>query len=496
MVRYESTRQLTIEDFENPFQQKLLANNRWIKLSKIVPWDRFASIYMKAMDKVMGRPGLSPRIVLGALIIKHLRKLDDRGTIEEIQENPYMQYFLGLKKFIVEPVFDPSLFVEIRKRIGKESFDELNEMLIKSATRKEDKKHKNNPKKKDETGEVINKGKMQADATVADQAIKFPTDTNLLNESRKKLEGMIDNLHEKNGEEGIKPRTYRRKLDKAYLGYSKKRQKRDSDIRKMKRKLLESVNRDLGHIDKMLDYFEGQGSVFPLNKRELRYLWIIRTVYSQQREMYEQKKHRIDDRIVSIHQPHVRPIVRGKEKSKTEFGAKLGVSLDHGFARLDKINWDAYNESGDLKEQVESYRALHGYYPELAQVDKIYATRENRRWFKEKGIRMTAAPLGRPSKQQAESYYQKRKRKKEATERNAIEAKFGQGKNGYNLNQIRAKLRETSESWISCIFFVMNLLKYEKDYFLSLFYRLFLKVKNRIFENILSQNTISLKLVA
>ena len=449
---------------------------------------------MKAMDKIMGRPGLFPRIVLGALIINHMQKLDDRRTIEEIQENPYMQYFLGLKKFTVEPVFDPGLFVEIRKLIGKKSFDKLNEMLIKSATRKEDKKHKSNPKKKDEDSEVINKGKMQADATVADQAIKFPTDTNLFNESRKKLEGMIDNLYEKNGEEGIKPRTYRRKLDKAYLGYSKKRQKRESDIRKIKRKLLESVNRDLGHIDKMLDYFEGQESVFPLNKRELRYLWIIRTVYNQHREMYEQKKHRIDDRIINIHQPHVRPIVRGKEKSKTEFGAKLGVSLDHGFARLDKISWNAYNESGDLKEQVESYRELHGFYPELAQVDKIYATRENRRWFKEKAIRMTAAPPGRPSKQHAENYYQKRKRKKEATKRNAIEAKFGQGKNGYNLNQIRAKLRETSESWISCIFFVMNLLKYEKDYFLHFFYRLFLEVKSSIFENILSQNKKSLKL--
>ena len=163
--------------------------------------------------------------------------------------------------------------------------------------------------------------------------------------------------------------------------------------------------------------------------------------------MYEQKKHRIDDRIVSIHQPHVRPIVRGKEKSKTEFGAKLGVSLDHGFARLDKINWNAYNESGGLREQVENYRTLHVFYPELVQVDKIYATRENRRWLKERGIRMTAAPLGRPSRQQAESYYQKKERKKEATERNAIEGKFGQGKNGYNLNHIRAKLKETSESW-------------------------------------------------
>lgn len=161
-----------------------------------------------------------------------------------------------------------------------------------------------------------------------------------------------------------------------------------------------------------------------------------------------------------------------------------------------EINWNAYNESGDLKEQVENYKALLGFYTELAQVDKIYATRENRRWFKEKGIRMTAAPLGRPSKQQAESYYQKRKRKKEATERNAIKTKFGQGKNGYNLNQIRAKLRETSESWISCIFFVMNLLKYEKDYFLHLLYRLFLEDKSRIFENILFQNKISLKLAA
>ena len=61
-----------------------------------MPWDRFAKIYLEVMDKRMGRPGLSPRIVLGALIIKHMKKLDDRGTIEEIQENPYMQYFIGL----------------------------------------------------------------------------------------------------------------------------------------------------------------------------------------------------------------------------------------------------------------------------------------------------------------------------------------------------------------------------------------------------------------
>ena len=85
---------------------------------------------MSVMNIETGRPGISPRTVLGALIIKHLEKLDDRGTIAAIQENPYMQYFVGLEGFNPHPVFDPSLFVEIRKRIGHEKFDELTKDLI------------------------------------------------------------------------------------------------------------------------------------------------------------------------------------------------------------------------------------------------------------------------------------------------------------------------------------------------------------------------------
>ena len=99
----------------------------------------------------------------------------------------------------------------------------------------------------------------------------------------------------------------------------------------------------------------------------------------------------------------------------------------------------------------------------MVQVDKIYATRENRKWLKERSIRITAPPLGRKSKSQLEeSNYKKRKRKAEARERNQIEGKFGQGKNGYNLNQIRATLKETSESWVAAIFFIMNLIHYQK----------------------------------
>ncbi|HQK70124.1 MAG TPA: transposase [Bacteroidales bacterium] len=118
MIRYTSEKQLSIEEFKTPFRANLTVDNRWVILARVVPWDKFASVYMSLMSSASGRPGVSPRTLLGALIIKHLEKLDDRGVIQAIQENPYMQYFVGLKEFKVDPVFDPSLFVEIRKRVG------------------------------------------------------------------------------------------------------------------------------------------------------------------------------------------------------------------------------------------------------------------------------------------------------------------------------------------------------------------------------------------
>ncbi len=342
-----------------------------------------------------------------------------------------------------------------------------------------DKKH--NKKKKGDSDEPKNKGKMQADATVADQYITYPTDNGILNESRKKCENLIDKLYEKNDKQGVKPRTYRRILDKAYLVYSKKKKKTRGTHRKMTRKLLECVNRNIKHIDNMRDIFEIKGAPFPLKHSEQRLFWIIRTAYAQQKFMYDTDTHSCLDRIVSIFQPHVRPIPRGKTKAQIEFGSKLGVSLDQGFARINTFSWDAYHESGDLIPQVEAYKELHGHYPELIQVDKIYATQANRRWLKERGIRITAPPLGRPKTKTKQTYYQKRKARKEAAERNQIEGKFGQGKNGYNLNEIRARLKDTSESWVACIFFVMNLIHYVNNGFFGLIFRWFYSVVTEIY---------------
>ena len=461
MIRYTPESQLDIFDFKTPFHTSLSADNRWVKMSEVIPWDIFASSYISLMNSTQGRPGVPPRMVLGALIIKHIEKLSDQDVILLIQENVYMQFFVGLKEFQTAPIFDASLFVTLRKRIGKSEFDKLNKELIKSFSRKEN--VPNRSKKNKDDSPPSNKGKLQADATVADHYITFPTDAKLLNSSRKELDKMIDKLYESNDKLMVKPRTYRRVLNRAFLDYSKKKRKGKSVHRKMKRKLLESVNRNLKFVLKMLKTSAEfkLGTQCSLSKSDLNLLEVIQRVYLQQKKMYDDNTNSCPDRIVSIYQPHVRPILRGKQNARVEFGAKLGVSLDQGFATLDTISWNAYHEGKDLKKHVESYLELHGYYPELVQVDKAYSTRENRAWLKERNIRITAPPLGRKPKEKMSSY-QKAKHKKEAAERNHIEGKFGQGKNAYNLNQIRARLKETSESWISCIFFIMNLINYRK----------------------------------
>ncbi len=90
------------------------------------------SVYRKYLpEKWTGRPDLSPRLVLGSIIIKHICDLDDRETVDQISENIYMQYFLGYSSFCDTPPFDPSLFVEFRKKLGLEQINAINDRISK-----------------------------------------------------------------------------------------------------------------------------------------------------------------------------------------------------------------------------------------------------------------------------------------------------------------------------------------------------------------------------
>jgi len=195
-----------------------------------------------------------------------------------------------------------------------------------------------------------------------------------------------------------------------------------------------------------------------LSNRQYKILLVVSEIYRQQLWLYENKKKSIDDRIVSLNQPHIRPIVRGKAGKTVEFGAKLSASYFDGYVFLDRISWNNFNESADLKIQIESFKNYTGYYPESVHVDKIYRTQKNRAWCKERGIRISGPPLGRPSKN-----ISKEKKKQAALDekiRSSIEGKFGQGKRRFSLNCVMTKLSHTSKTAIAITFLVMNLSSY------------------------------------
>ncbi len=456
MIRYKSSRQLSLDGFHLPFGGKLNPENRWVKWSLAIPWDQLATGYYKSMSGDQGRPGKDARLVIGAVIVKHKLTLSDEETVLQIQENPYLQYFVGFSSYRDEPPFSPSLFVEIRKRMGAKIFSAFEQTILSSIEEK--KKHKKT--KSSNTSEPSeNKGKMLVDATVAEQAIRYPTDLSLLNEAREISEQLIDELYHLSNLKK-KPRTYRQQARKRYLAIAKNRNPGGKLRRKGIREQLQYLRRNFGHIEMLLDLIDSKS--FPLPYMRQRQYWIIQHVYCQQDNMYKEKSRRCDNRIVSIHQPHVRPIVRGKASHKVEFGSKINVSMVDGIAMVDHIGWDAYNESTDLIDQIECYKQRFGYYPEVVLADNIYGTRANRQYIKKHGIRFGGKPLGRPKKETAENAEQirqeKLQRRQDAINRIPIEGKFGQGKNGYRLNYIRAKTLRTSEAWINSIFLVMNLM--------------------------------------
>ena len=480
---YVSPNQLSLVGFESPFTQHLNPSNRWVVLSKQIPWDTITNVYRKQLNnEITGAGGINPRVAIGALFIKHICDLSDRETILQIQENIYMQYFIGFSSYSDEPVFDSSLFVDLRKRLGPDQLNEINERIMgimdanNSDSETPNKPEDNQPTQQNQSAEniapcaiienegqdasmnkvtipatpvvpLLNKGELLVDATACPQDIKFPTDLNLLNDGREKSEELIDVLYARVGQwnEKDKPRTYRQIARKEYLKVAQKKHKTRKQIRKAIRKQLAYLHRNIKIIYRLLTHFKQ----IPYNKKDYKYLLVIQTLYDQQKMMYDSKTHTVEHRIVSIHQPHVRPIVRGKTNAYVEFGAKIQVSIMNGITFLEDLSWEAFNESTRLINTIENYKRRFGYYPGKVMADKIYCNRENRAKLKQLGIELRAKPLGRP-KLAVDNHVR-------PGERNPIEGKFGQAKTTYGMGRIKARLQQTSESWIASIVLVLNL---------------------------------------
>ena len=130
MYRKSPANQLAFEDFDLPFGGKLNGQNRWVRLVELIPWEEVEAVYAKHFSSGEGAPAKSARLVFGALLIKERLGLSDEKTVEQIRENPYLQYFLGFHKFRDERPFSPSMFVHFRKRFALEDLNRLNEAIV------------------------------------------------------------------------------------------------------------------------------------------------------------------------------------------------------------------------------------------------------------------------------------------------------------------------------------------------------------------------------
>ena len=347
LMYYKDDRdQLGIDEFFLPFGGKLKKDNRWVRTAGVMPWDYIEEVYLQSMSQETGRAAFPARIAYGAIYVKEQEELTDEETVSAIAENPYIQYFLGLKVFHDEPLFNASMMVHFRKRFPVEALVKINEYIC--------------------------IGKRPQDECQADHEED-------------------DNEPPKSGGVG-KPN-------------------KNTSKKKLERR--------------------------------------------KQKEMFENGTHTCENRIVSLQQPHVRPINRGKRPNPTEFGQKLHLSVVDGYTYLERTSWNNFNEGNDLISATENYRRKFGCYPTAILADRIYQTRKNRAYCAQHGIRLSGPPLGRRKAGETDAAVQ-RQIYRDACERNAVEGRNGNAKRRWGLDLIMSKLDETAKAEAALNIIAMN----------------------------------------
>ena len=281
---------------------------------------------------------------------------------------------------------------------------------------------------------------------------------------------------------------YRKNARRDYLNLAKCKKRTTKKIRRAIKQQLQYIRRDMGYVEAFLS--DG----VELTPKQAARLYVLYQVYEQQQYMYGNNIHSVADRIVSISQPYIRPIVRGKAGAPVEFGAKLDLSIDeNGMARLEKLSFDAYNESDVLIGAIERYRERTGHYPERALADKIYRNRDNLAYCKKHGIRLSGPKLGRPKKDAAAD---KKTEYIDNADRVEVERSFSLAKRCYGLGRIMTKLDVTTRSSIALSVLVMNVARIAACSLRQIMMKLFSGYSQQDFMLLYIQNRHSEMLVA
>ena len=290
---------------------------------------------------------------------------------------------------------------------------------------------------------------MIVDATCAPSNIRYSKDVSLLNEARETAEKLLDVLHSQTDGRIHVPTASAQLCSKRIPEVRPQPQahhKNDKTIGKQ----LNYLKRDLATIDEKLN----QGKSLNIQPKER--LVTIRKIYEQQKYMYDNHTHSVEERIVSVSQPFVRPIVRGKAGKPVEFGMKLDISVSEGWTRLEYHSFDAYNEATKLQEMIKKFYKCEEHYPIRVLADEIYLNRENLSYCKERGIRLSDPAPDRPKK---DTFRDKAQDYRDECERVEAERKFSLGKRKCGIGLVTAKLEETAASVVALSILLLNLRK-------------------------------------
>ena len=439
-----------------PYGGKLDQNNRWIKLSSLIPWDSLVALHDSYFDAKRLGVVKSGRLIVGLMIGKVKLKLSDAEILNYFYENPYFQYFCGFDNFVSKEskIMNSSLLTKRRNKLGEKYFLKFEEEILEIL----------------KSRKLIKGKELLLDTTVVESKIEYPNDVKLLNSVRNYCINKISSLKRTLKLED-KIRTYKRKAKKIYLNYAKKKKKSHKIIRSTTRQILGFTNRNIKQLTSIiaeakeklssknfkLGSFEDislKGSIKEIENK----LIIAREIYRQQKTKYQEKTNQIKNRIVSFDQPFIRPIVRGKEGGKkVEFGAKAHISSSEGYAFSNKVEHRAFSEKIELENSLNQHQKRFNQLPKKSLLDDAYSSLQNKELLKKHNIKHS---LKNQSNSTDKQRLQKRKLRKE---RSKIEGIIGNLKKDYSLEKIVLKTAEGAQIQTSLAMGTFNMFKALKE---------------------------------
>ena len=394
------------------------------KLYKSIPFVDLSSSIPSPASERSGRgrkPFLKVEGGVALLVLKHYLGLSDELLIERLNTDWCMQYFCGVQ-LCNRKIKDKNLVSWWRVYLGKHlNIAELQSVLIGRWKPYMEQQHIT-----------------LMDATVFESSVRYPTDVKLLWESIVKLHGLIQQKRKQ-----FRLRRSRSNYEKhkrLFLSFQKNRKKSRRKEKKLRKQLLRYLMRLSQSLEKLQENYQ-----YKYCSKERKLLNTLQTVYEQQHELVYGNTKSVSGRIVSIFKPYVRPIVRGKEIKPVEFGAKIHKVQVDGISFIEHLSYESFNEGSRLKQGIAFHQKHFGKLSQLG-ADGIYATNENRRYCTKMNIATSFVAKGKEGRLAEQK---KTMRSVLSTVRSTVlEGSFGNEKNHYLLNKVKARTQGTEIVWI------------------------------------------------